>query len=284
MNARRTWVVVLSSVCIVAAVALYWSRPSWRGDAFGAATRIESLQADLIFLDATDIVERGPGRVLVLRFDGPIELVPFHYEGRFESPVTIDAWGDEVDFPVLFNAGQYDEASQHLGWLKANGQWLSEAYRAQWKALLVSAPRVGPAWSGIIDLERSDPDVVDGYGSVVQSMMLVDAENGVRVRDTDRTACRTVVAQDYQGRLLVVLTEGAVTLADLGRWLTEQAQLGIVRAMNLDGGLESQLALRTEGAALTVYGQYGTGTFDATAGPLRRRLPAVIGIRPVAGE
>ncbi|MEO1174859.1 MAG: phosphodiester glycosidase family protein, partial [Myxococcota bacterium] len=143
-------------------------------------------------------------------------------------------------------------------------------------------PRAGPAWSGIIDLERSDPDVAEGYGNVVQSMMLVDTESGVRVRDTNRTACRTVVAQDYQGRLLVILTEGAVTLADFGRWLTEQTPLGIVRAMNLDGGLESQLALETDGAALTVYGQYGTGTFDATAGPLRRRLPAVIGIRPVS--
>lgn len=274
--------IALASVTtLVIVVFLYFLRPAWQLSGFGNATHIESLDADLFFLDAGEVVERGPSRVLVLRFDGPIRLVPFHYRGRFGSPVPIDQWQVSLGLPVVFNAGQYDENDVHLGWLKGEGAWISRAYRKQWKALLVSQPAAGPAWSGIIDLKSSNPDVAQSYHNVVQSMMLVDRVHGVRVRESERTACRTVVAQDGQGRLMLILTEGAVTLAAFGRWLTEQPSLEIVRAMNLDGGLESQAALKTEDVSMTLFGQYGTGTFDATAGPFRRPLPAVIGILPI---
>ncbi|MEM6732897.1 MAG: phosphodiester glycosidase family protein, partial [Myxococcota bacterium] len=215
-------------------------------------------------------------------FDGALDFVPYHYRSvGLEKPTSIDGWLSHLDVPVVFNAGQFDEDDDHLGWLKGEGEWLSRAYREQWKALLVSAPSEGAAWSGIVDLERSEPDVAERYRNVLQSMMLVDVASGVRVRETDRTACRTVVAQDAQGRMLLVMTEGAVTLAKLGRWLVE-SDLGVVRAMNLDGGLESQVAMRTDEASMSLYGQYGSGTevFDAGTGSIRRPLPAVIGVRP----
>jgi len=98
-------------------------------------------------------------------------------------------------------------------------------------------------------------------------MMLVDDHGRVRVRDTEKAACRTAIAQDRDGRMLVLVTEGAVTLADLARYLAK-SDLHIARAMNLDGR-----------------GRVAIGHQDARAGndllrPVRHRhQPAGIGRR-----
>lgn len=151
-------------------------------------------------------------------------------------------------------------------------------------ALLVSGPVAGPPWAGIIDLEQSNPAMAEHYRHVVQSMMLVDEKERVRVRDTEKNACRVVVAQDRLGRLLILVSEGATTLGELARWLPS-AGLDIVRAMNLDGGIEAQIAIDTPELKLALYGQFGTGStvFDQGVTPVRYPLPAVIAVRPVPG-
>ncbi|MEL6338770.1 MAG: phosphodiester glycosidase family protein [Myxococcota bacterium] len=283
---KRSTAFALFAVAVIVFASFYVLRPGWHVDTLADVTPIPSLNAELLVLDASEIVERGPGRVVALRFHSPVEMIPYHFrDAGLSDAATIDDWRRELDVPVVINAGQYDEHGDHLGWLKGRGQWLSRAFREQWKALLVSGPAEGALWTGIVDLERSKPDVVEKYDHVVQSMMLVDRVDGVRVRDTDRTACRTAIAQDTEGRVLLIVTEGAVTLARFARWLTSSG-LDVVRAMNLDGGLESQFALETEEASLRLYGQYGSGTevFDAGAGPLRRSLPAVIGVRVIARD
>src|SRR5262249_28072720 len=144
-----------------------------------------------------------------------------------------------------------------------------------WMGLLVSGPMdpQGP-WGRIVDLEQTDANVVQHYKNVVQSMMLVDEGARVRVRTSDLAACRTVVAEDRRGRLLIIATEGAITLHDMAAWLPNSG-LGVVRAMNLDGGIESQLAISTPELTLTLYGQYGTEStvFEARQ-MVRYPLPA----------
>jgi hypothetical protein len=74
-----------------------------------------------------------------------------------------------------------------------------------------------------------------------------------------------------------------VTLADLARWLQRQ-ELGLVRAMNLDGGIEAQLAVKSRELSFVFFGQYGTGTTSLDtggAGIIRYPLPAVISVQPV---
>ncbi len=248
-----------------------------------APIRIDSLKAELLQLDLSSITKRGPPRALVLRFAEPMELVPYHFAGAgLTGPQPIEAWASHVQAPVVFNAGQFDEELRHLGWLKSNGDWIVADAKEKWKALLVSGPLEGTPWAGIIDLEESSAQVALRYRHVVQSMMLVDASGRLRVRDTDISACRTVVAQDRSGRILVIVTEGATTLADLARWLPT-AGLSLARVMNMDGGLEAQLAINTPELTLAFYGQYGTGTtpFDGSPGTIRYPLPAVIAVRPV---
>ncbi len=242
---------------------------------------IPSLGAEVFYLDASSIVKRGPPRMLVVRFDGPVDFVPHHYAKQgMQRSAPIEEWSERLNAPIVFNAGQFDEKLNHLGWLKSDGDWLFSERKPQWKGVLVSGPLEGAPFSGVIDLEHASANIADGYKHVVQSMMLIDEESQVRVRDTEKTACRTVVAQDDKGRVIIMVSEGAITLGDLARWLAE-SDLKVTRAMNLDGGIEAQIAISTPELKLALYGQYGTGTnvFE-NVGPVRFPLPAVIAVRP----
>jgi hypothetical protein len=242
---------------------------------------IESIGAELFYVDISAITHRGPGLLIALRFRRPVELIPRHFRSMaMLAPVPIGDWRARLNAPVVVNAGQFDQDLHHLGWLKADGEWVSQQYRPAWLGLLVSSPVLGTPWAGIIDLDESSPQIAQAYRHVVQSMMLVDDHGRVRVRDTDKAACRTAIAQDKDGRMLVLLTEGAVTLGDLARYLAK-SDLHVVRAMNLDGGVESQVAIKTPELEMTFYGQFATGATGIEAGRgSQRPLPAVIEIRP----
>ncbi len=270
----------LALVTLGLASWLFWGGPAV--PALGAATPLPSIEAELFYLDAGAIVRRGSPRALVLRFSGKPEFVPYHFKhDGLSAPRTIEEWAAHLNAPVVFNAGQFDEKLDYLGWLKRDGEWLSRAKKGPWKGLLVSGPLDGAVFGRIVDLDYAEAEIEKRYRHVVQSMMLIDAEHKVRVRDSELTACRTVVAEDERGRILVLVTEGATTLGDLARWLP-RAPLGVVRAMNLDGGVESQVAVRTPELTLAFYGQHGTGTtgLPATPGQIRYPLPAVVAVRP----
>jgi hypothetical protein len=265
----------------VAAGAVTWSSLRPDTQALGQPTMLPSVGAELFHLDASPIVRRGSNRALVMRFSGPVEFTPYHFKrDGLSGPKTIEEWAVHLNAPVVFNAGQFDEKLDHLGWLKRDGEWLAPAKKEPWKGLLVSGPLDGAVWGRIVDLDNVEPAVVERYRHVVQSMMLLDSEHKVRVRDSDLTACRTVLAEDQRGRIMIILTEGATTLGDLARWLPK-TPLGVVRAMNLDGGIESQLAVMTPELKLAVYGQIGTGATDFSAAPgfIRYPLPAVVAVR-----
>lgn len=254
------------------------------GHTLGAATHLTSIDADVFFLNVPELMRRGPPRLVVVRLNAPMVLVPHHFAAdELAGPVTIEDWARVLQAPIVFNAGQFDSKMHYLGWLKSRGNWLSQVRKTAWMGLLVSEPQGAGPTTRVVDLEQAPADVVARYANVMQSMMLVDESAHVRVRHTDLAACRTVVAEDTQGRVLVLATEGAATLYDLANWLPKSG-LDIVRAMNLDGGIESQLAINTPELKLTLYGQYGTESslFEAHAGMVRYPLPAVVAVQPKA--
>jgi hypothetical protein len=282
VSGRARRIAAVATVCLALGLGIYLALDESSNQELGQRTSMASIGAELFYLDATPIVRRGSTRALVLRFERPTEFVPYHFRrDGLEAPKTIEEWAAHLKAPVVFNAGQFGENLEYLGWLKRDGEWLSPAKKPLWKGLLVSGPLDGAVWGRIVDLDHADPtEVVERYRHVIQSMMLLDAEHKIRVRDTDLTACRSVVAEDQRGRIMLIITEGATTLADLARWLP-QTPLGVVRAMNLDGGIESQLAIATPELSLVVYGQHGTGgtAFSPGPGQIRYPLPAVVAIR-----
>ncbi len=278
----------------VLGVAVWWlfvAAPGWGEPT--ATTRLNSVGAEVFFLTVPQWTRRGPPRLVVIRLDEPASRVPYHFSASAPmrdhaapTPHTIDEWAQRLGAPIVFNSGQFDANFAYLGWLKSQGQWLNTQRQPTWMGFLVSAPHAGGAWARIVDLatppERErDPRLwADAYDNVIQSMMLIDEQAQVRVRQSDLAACRTVVAQDRDGRMLIIATEGAVTLFDLAQWLPHSG-LRVVRAMNLDGGIESQLAVRTQELNLTLYGQYGTGSHVFEARHMARYpIPAVIAVWP----
>lgn len=281
----------------VLAASLWWTglgRGGWQvPKAIDPALQLPSVNAEVFFLHVPRLVRAGPERLVVVRFGGPAQFVPYTYASAgLKAPQPIEAWAKVLPAPVLFNAGQFDHNRNHLGWLKAHHTWLSRQRKPAWMGLLVSGPQLpdhaaasgggSPArpWAQVVDLAGGDVGAADAYAHVVQSMMLVDEGANVRVRRSNTAACRTVVAEDRAGRVLVIASEGAVTLHDLAAWLPVSG-LQVVRAMNLDGGMESQLAVVTPQLQLMLYGQYGSDNRllhvpQTTAA--RAPLPAVVAV------
>ena len=265
------------------AAALIWPG-GWRHHS--QVVKLTKIEAELFFLDVPRLARVGPGRLAVVRVNGPVRFEPHVYwDEGLRAPIAIEAWAARLGAPVVFNAGQFDEKLRHLGWLKGRGKWLEPVRKARFEGLLVSG--VGPlgraqspplAATRIVDLQEEGPDAAQAYDNVVQSMMLLDEKAQTRVRNTQVSACRTVVAEDRSGRTLVIVSEGAVTLHDLAQWLP-QSGLNVVRAMNLDGGAESQLAVVEDDQQILLYGRYGHERL-LFARPQRAQtvLPAVIAV------
>jgi hypothetical protein len=145
-----------------------------------------------------------------------------------------------------------------MGRLRRDGRELSPGDHARWRGFLVSGPRSGAHKpdAAILDLENQEPDLEpDYYLNVMQSFMLLDRTGRIRVRDTARLAARTAVAEDQEGRLLLIMTPAAISLHDLALMLRDPS-LKLRRALGLDGGFESQFLWRRDGKTFRAAGQY----------------------------
>jgi hypothetical protein len=227
----------------------------------------------------------GSAGIAVVRLDpGAVRIEPYHeteYPGA--DPVTIDGWQKRLNAPVVVNAGLYDEARRHLGRLRRGGVDLGGIPHTRWKGVLVSGARADslpPA--ALLDLTQpGDSTRMHGYANLLQSMMLFDARGTTRVRESDRTAPRTLVAADDRGRIYLVVTEGSYTLAECVD-LLRGAGWRLRAALALDGGSESNLAV--ESVAVRYRSYTGAEGEIPSEGLLRAgaRLPAVVAVWPAA--
>jgi uncharacterized protein YigE (DUF2233 family) len=200
-----------------------------------------------------------------------------------QEPMTLAQWQRITGSLVIFNGSQYYPDLRPMGWFIQEGRNHGTAGIKQWKGLLAAHPlQDGLPAATVIDMEEH-PYTLQSlpYKMAVQSLMLLDARGNVRTRKSDWIANRTTVAEDHQGRILVICTEGGYTLWELAM-LLQEGSLEIKRAMVMDGGFETQLAVRSESFSYTLLGQWSIG--DPTEWPipgLRRSLPTVISIDPI---
>ena len=222
--------------------------------------------------------KRGPATVAALRLDpARVVLRVRHYSLLPGTrPPTIVEWQRVTGALAVFNAGQYYEDYSYMGLLVCDGRVVSRRLHPDFKAALVSAPVSGPPAARIIDLEREplDPDSL-AWREVAQSFMLFDRAGGLRIRRSDRIANRTAVGQDRHGRLLVVTSEGAYTLADFAQLLRSPA-LDLEEAMSMDGGYEAELCIAADAFRYASFGPWPRGTEGEEAPGARTPLPAVV--------
>jgi hypothetical protein len=220
----------------------------------------------------------GSATIAALRLDpARVRIRVRHYSREPEQrPLDILEWQKRSGALAVFNAGQYYGDYSYMGLLASRGAVISRRAHPTFKAALVAGSRAGVPVARVLDLshERLDPDSL-GWDEVAQSFMLFDRAGTVRVRHSDQVAARTAVAEDRDGRLVVLTSEGGYTLWDFAR-LLKTLPLGLSQAMAMDGGLEAEMVVSDARFRYASFGQWEHGRAPAEAPPAPVALPAVI--------
>jgi len=251
------------------------TKPVWR-------TLLPGIEFSVV--QAPEYCKLGSPEIAIIKVNPEkIRFDTYHYSlGGSGEPKTIDKWQKELNAPVIFNAGLFDENKKHLGVLIHKGKNLGSKIHKSWKGIFVAEPTVlGLPRANIIDLKYTDFSLeTNKYLTAVQTMMLFDKRGNKRIRKSDWLANRTILALDHKGKVLVFVTHGAYTLWGFAT-MAQKSNLGIVKAMSLDGGYASELKIKTSDFSYSIYGQWSTDNRGSLSIPgIKMELPAVITLFP----
>jgi uncharacterized protein YigE (DUF2233 family) len=206
-------------------------------------------------------------------------------DAGFTAPPTIDEWQRRTDAYVLFNAGLFREDYSYLGILLKDGRMLGSKPHPSWQGLFVSEPKEpGQRKARLFDLAF---DRLPGearqfpYRDAAQSLMLLDRTGKPRVRPTGKRAYQTIVAEDGDGKILVMKSSAPASLYELAECLRD-AQPTIRQAMVMDGGSSSDVIASPELLSLLSQGRAQPGWHALLEGHANYHigLPAVIAVAP----
>jgi hypothetical protein len=220
----------------------------------------------------------GSPQIAVLRLDPKRAHLRVRHYSRLEErrPLTIVQWQERFGALAVFNAGQYYPDYSYMGLLVSEGVPISPKLHPSYQAALVAAPVGAGAGARVLDLTRRPLDPKrPGWREVAQSFMLFDTAGTLRIRKSNQVAKRTVVAEDQQGRLLAITSEGGYTLHEFGKLLLA-SPLKLSHAMSMDGGDEAELCVRSGGFRYASFGPWKDGVPDAPGAQVP--LPAVIAV------
>jgi len=214
--------------------------------------------------------------IWVLRIDPQryrFKVMNFRNEGA-SQPLSLWEWMDRSGALAVFNAGQYYPDFSYMGLLVSGGRKVHGRLHSLFQALFLAEPlEQGVPAARILDLAEEEFDLEKpGYLEIAQSFMLLDRWKNIRVRRSSNAAVRTILAEETEGDLLLLLTQGPYTLWDLAQELRE-GPFPILKAMSMDGGEEAQLGVRTKD-----FSYPPTWEAAGRAAPYPRALPTVIGV------
>ncbi|MDP3181850.1 MAG: phosphodiester glycosidase family protein [Desulfobaccales bacterium] len=166
-------------------------------------------------------------------------------------PQSITAWQQELKALVVFNGSYYCRDGTPCGLIITDGKPVGPWRNARMRGMFVAEPKgMSPDLprATILDLTLTTitPQKLPWTQGVQSFPLLLDANERIRVRRSDKTAHRSVIATDRHGNILVFNTNsGYFTLYDLAQFLKESA-FEVDTALNLDGGSEAQLYIKTK--------------------------------------
>ena len=243
-----------------------------------SAPRWRALQPGVEFatMRGEPYCRHGSSQVALLRIDpARVSLRVGHYTRQPERrPLKLTEWQRRFGAIAAFNAGQYYPDLSYMGVLVSDGEVLSSRPHPRFRAALVADPVGGGTAAKVLDLEQSPlRGTRPRWREVAQSFMLFDARGELRVRKSDQVANRTVVAEDRNGRLVVVVSEGGYTLWEFAE-LLQRSPLGLSHAMSMDGGHEAGLCVESGSFRYASLGRWKGDDDPDGAVP----LPAVIAV------
>jgi len=218
----------------------------------------------------------GSSTVAALRIDPRLVRVRAKHFSRLPAaePPGVLEWQERTGALAVFNAGQFYPDRRYMGLFVSDGDTVSRRLHPGFQAALVASGGEGPRDARVLDLSQTPLARERGWSDVAQSFMLFDGGGGVRVRRTSRVANRTAVAEDQDGHLVVVVSEGGYTLADFAELLMKSS-LRLRHAMSMDGGLEAQLVVTSGTFRYASFGRWPRNEAPTAPGA-RAPLPAVI--------
>jgi hypothetical protein len=171
------------------------------------------------------------------------------------TPPTIGEWQRQTSGYVLFNAGLFREDYSYLGVLMTEGRSLGTKPHHSWQGLFAAEP-VEPTHrkARVLDLAFDSfpaESRLFAYREAAQSLMLLDRTGKPRVRPTGKRANQTIVAEDGEGKILILKSGGPASLYSLAECLRD-TQPNIRQAMAMDGGSSSEVIASPELLSLTL--------------------------------
>ena len=209
--------------------------------------------------------------------------VYFYRDDKLDQPPAIEEWLRRTRAAVIVNAGLFLPDFSYLGILMKGGRRLGGRRHSLWRGLFVAEPTAsGERKARVLDLSVDYfSEEHPAFGEAAQSLMLFDRSGQPRVRRSDKRAQQTVVAEDRDGKILIIKTSEETALWDLAQCL-QQERPELSHAMAMDGGSSSDvvvnptMAMEWAGARVP---PLWYGLVDAGNRP-HIPLPAVIGVFP----
>ena len=209
-------------------------------------------------------------------------VVHYYRNEPLTDPPDIHEWQAKTGHDVVFNAGLFRENFAYLGLLYGQGKPLGGKRHPSWMGLFVAEPTRNGHPAGILDLAIDAFDEQQpGYTEAAQSLMLLDRTGKVRVKQTGKQSQQTIVAEQHDGRILVLKTTSPVSLHAIGECL-HIAYPAVRQAMAMDGGSSSDIAISPvlHQAIEKVAGARSWMSLLNAGTTGHIGLPAVIGVSP----
>ncbi len=170
-------------------------------------------------------------QIIVLRIDPNMYTFRAHY--RAGSPLGLGEWESTLsDAVALVNANFFDPQNRVLGLLVSDGMVYGSSYFGRGGTFVIQNGQAR------VRSNLVEPYQGEALEQAVQAfpMLVLDGVSIFEDLSATSTSRRTIVAQDIQGRILLMVTPFlGLLLTELSVYLPT-TDMGIVNAVNLDGG------------------------------------------------
>jgi hypothetical protein len=164
---------------------------------------------------------------------------------------------------VVTNLGMFHPDGRHVGWTRHGEHVDQPTHVDDYRSWLLAGPRApGLPAMRVVDSDGPPADVA-AWTLASQNLRLIAHPGRSVWKDQPRRWSEAALGQDSAGRLLLLHTRAAWTMAELNAHLLTMP-LGLVAAMHLEGGPEASLSICTPSLQLHVGGGYESGFSDDT--------------------
>lgn len=191
--------------------------------------------------------DRSSIEIAVLRIDPAFHIFRVHYQPG--EALRLGDWQARLGGALaLINTNFYEQDNRALGLVVTDGVAYGTTYRDRGGTFLVQ--------NGVMDIRSNIYEPLDGMviEQAVQAFPMLLLNGQQAYHTPGRSARRTAIGIDRQGRVLLIATvRGGTSLAGLSAFLAT-SDLGLVDALNLDGGGSTMIGVKSGDFSYTFSG------------------------------